>query len=143
MPTTPISAVMANTNPYVQTTSKTTDVAASSQSDFMMMLMAQLKNQNPMDPMDDKDLMGQVAQLNSLQQLTAISTKMAELTKTSQAGYASSLIGRFIQTSPEDGSPGTEGVVDGMEFANGEYFLSLDGEMVRLADVSLVKEQEG
>lgn len=143
MPTSPISAVTAQSTSFVQSSAPKTEMGGYGESDFMLMLMAQLKNQNPMEPMDDKDLMGQVAQLNSLRELSAISTKMAEMTRSSQAGYASSLIGRYISTSPEDGSTPFQGVVDGMEIVNGEYFLTSGDEVVRLSDVTVVKEQEG
>jgi flagellar basal-body rod modification protein FlgD len=45
-------------------------------SEFMQILLAQLRNQNPMQPMDDNQLIGQMAQLNSLQELQKISTTL-------------------------------------------------------------------
>ncbi|PKN77104.1 MAG: hypothetical protein CVU52_01955 [Deltaproteobacteria bacterium HGW-Deltaproteobacteria-10] len=46
---------------------------------FMTMLLAQLKNQNPLDPMDGKDFAAQLAQFSSLQQLTNLNTSMSSL----------------------------------------------------------------
>ncbi len=40
---------------------------------FMAILLAQLRNQNPLEPMDDKELIGQMTQLNSLEELKKIS----------------------------------------------------------------------
>jgi flagellar basal-body rod modification protein FlgD len=41
---------------------------------FMAILLAQLRNQNPLEPMDDKELIGQMTQLNSLEELKKISS---------------------------------------------------------------------
>ena len=46
---------------------------------FMTMLLAQLKNQNPLDPMDGKDFAAQLAQFSSLQQLNTLNTTMSSL----------------------------------------------------------------
>lgn len=141
MPVSPISALMAQTASNIQPTSSSA-IGGFGEGDFMALLMAQLKNQNPMEPMDDKDLMGQVTQLNTLRELQAISQKIEQMNKSSQASYASSLIGKHVKTTPEDGSESIDGIVDGMEIAGGEYLLTIDDQIIRLSDVTLVKEQE-
>jgi flagellar basal-body rod modification protein FlgD len=110
----------------------------------MTLLIAQLKNQNPMDPMDDKDLMGQVAQLNSLNELQNISAAMETVSKNSQASYAASLIGKPIiaqvkssdssDSSDEDGNVYYKGTVTGSEYANGEYVLHLGDDVTVTLD---------
>lgn len=63
------------------TTNKTSTGSTSSlgQDEFMTMLLAQLKNQNPLDPMDGKDFAAQLAQFSSLQQLSNLNTTMSSL----------------------------------------------------------------
>ena len=46
--------------------------AAAQQIDFLAMLMVQLKNQNPMEPMDNQQFAAQLATFSQLEQLTAI-----------------------------------------------------------------------
>lgn len=46
---------------------------------FLKMLVAQLKNQNPLNPMDGTDFAAQLAQFSSLEQLTNMSTQMEKL----------------------------------------------------------------
>jgi flagellar basal-body rod modification protein FlgD len=48
-------------------------------SEFMQILLAQLRHQNPMSPMDDGELIGQMTQLNSLQELQKISAILDSL----------------------------------------------------------------
>jgi len=43
---------------------------------FMQLLLAELKNQDPLEPMNNSEMVGQMAQLNSLQQLTSISANI-------------------------------------------------------------------
>ncbi len=51
---------------------------------FMAILLAQLRNQNPLEPMNDKDLVAQSSQLNSLEELKKISAGIDTLIKLSQ-----------------------------------------------------------
>ncbi len=46
---------------------------------FMKMLLAQLRHQNPLEPMDDKEMIGQMTQLNSLQELQKINSTLQTL----------------------------------------------------------------
>lgn len=52
--------------------------AADSQA-FMAILLAQMKYQNPLQPMDDKEVIAQMAQLNSLQELQNINATLQRL----------------------------------------------------------------
>jgi flagellar basal-body rod modification protein FlgD len=47
--------------------------------DFMKMLIAQLQNQDPLNPMDGKDFAAQLAQFSSLEQLANLNTTMSSL----------------------------------------------------------------
>jgi flagellar basal-body rod modification protein FlgD len=55
---------------------------------FMEVLLAQLRHQNPLEPMDDKELIGQMAQLNSLQELQKINTTLGTLVGITLPGEA-------------------------------------------------------
>lgn len=52
---------------------------------FMAILLAQLRNQNPLEPMDDKELIAQMTQLNSLEELKKISSGIDTLIKLVQS----------------------------------------------------------
>lgn len=57
--------------------------------DFLRLMVGQLKNQDPLNPMEDKDFMGQMAQMSSLEQLTNMSASM-------QNDRAFTLLGRQV-----------------------------------------------
>jgi flagellar basal-body rod modification protein FlgD len=108
---------------------------------FMMILLAQLKNQNPMEPMKDNELMAQMTQLNSLQELQAIKAKMEQLAASSSAGYAASLIGKKVVALLSDGTT-VEGQVTGTTFRQGLYMLNVDDQLVLLSSILEVKAEE-
>ncbi len=47
---------------------------------FLRLLVTQLKNQNPLDPMDNREFLSQLAQFNALEQMQGLNERIAELT---------------------------------------------------------------
>lgn len=64
----------------------TTHKTSMDQSDFLTLLVAQLENQDPLSPMDDKDMTSQLAQFSSLEQLTNINTGIKSLVDAQSSG---------------------------------------------------------
>ena len=74
-----IASAASSSTSSTSTTSNTSTTATLGQDDFMKMLIAQLQNQDPMNPMDSKDFTAQLAQFSSLQQLTNLNATMSSL----------------------------------------------------------------
>jgi flagellar basal-body rod modification protein FlgD len=67
--------------------------------DFMKLLIAQLKNQDPNDPVDTKEMVTQLSQLTSVEQLVQMGTKLDTLTaatNSSAANSSAALIGKSV-----------------------------------------------
>ena len=47
--------------------------------EFMMLILAQLRHQDPLKPMDDSQMIAQFTQLNSLEELQKINTNLESL----------------------------------------------------------------
>jgi flagellar basal-body rod modification protein FlgD len=83
--------------------------------DFLKLLMAQLQNQDPLKPMDDSQMIAQMAQfsaLESTQNLTSVIQQSANMQTVTQAG---ALIGKYIQAQQADGTT-VSGAVSGVTF---------------------------
>ncbi|MDB4975575.1 MAG: flgD [Myxococcaceae bacterium] len=81
--------------------------------DFMKLLVAQLKNQDPNNPLDTKELVTQLSQLTCVQELVTIGSKMGNLTTATNgmaANQSAGLIGKMVSglaNSANLGSTGT------------------------------------
>jgi flagellar basal-body rod modification protein FlgD len=93
---------------------------------FLKMLVAQLQHQDPMNPMEDSDFMGQMASFSSLEQITNLAVAneqiAASLTSTSAVG----LIGRTVTYTDESDQIHT-GVVEKVTTAGGVPTLTVSG----------------
>ena len=105
--------------------------------DFLKLLIAQLTNQDPMDPLKDKDFIAQMAQFSALEQQTNMAKGIETLTKlslSSAVGY----VGRTVGYTGEDGSA-KAGTVQYVEFKDGAVTLKLtDGSSLALDKVEQV-----
>jgi flagellar basal-body rod modification protein FlgD len=107
---------------------------------FMQILLAQLTHQNPLEPMDNAEMMSQFSQLNSLQELRGINTSMENVSATSQTTYLSSLIGKMVKASRSDGKI-IEGVVEGVITDADKPQVLIGDERVDLANVLEIKAE--
>ena len=112
---------------------------------FLKLLIVQLRNQDPLKPVDDKEFIAQLAQFSSLEQMQNVNKNLellnqAQATSTFQQGVA--LIGKTIEAIHPDGeydeASGTNiltGKVDGVDFRSGQPVLKVGDKLVPLANV--------
>ncbi|MFQ3587761.1 MAG: flagellar hook capping FlgD N-terminal domain-containing protein [Fimbriimonadaceae bacterium] len=111
---------------------------------FLRLLVTQLQNQNPLEPMNDRDFFAQMAQLGTVSGLDQVKKSM-------DVAQAASLIGKdvtAVRPMTETGH-GLNDMVTGrvvrMQVKNGDYWLGLresDGGIVdvRLTQVTQIHE---
>ena len=106
---------------------------------FLKLLVAQLKNQDPFKPMEDRDFVAQLAQLNSLNQLTEMNATLTQLSSSQTLAQASALIGKSVTGLSALGSEIT-GVVTGLHLIGGKVMLDVDGVSVGIDSIHEVSE---
>lgn len=88
-----------NNNTAHTTTKKQSDLG---KNDFLKLLVTQLRFQDPMNPMEDKEFIAQMAQFSSLEEMQNLSKTMAAQAEFGQLSQASSLIGKKVAVRTDD-----------------------------------------
>src|SRR4051812_5593025 len=94
--------------------------------DFLKLMVAQMKNQDPMNPSDDKDNIAQMAQFSSLEQITNLANATQELADRVTTTQMLGLIGHSVSYVGDDGATAT-GTVQSVQVAGGATKLTIDG----------------
>lgn len=136
----------ASAGSSTSTATSTESVGALGKDEFFKMLIAQLKNQDPLNPQDGAEFSAQLAQFTSLEQLT-------NLNKTLEAQSASysalmnlqsvSMIGKEVEASIVDKET-TEmktitGTVSAVQFRDNAIYLTVNDQEIAFDDVLSVK----
>lgn len=95
--------------------------------DFLQILVTQLRYQDPLNPMDDKEFVAQLAQFSTLEQMT-------EQTKWSQMSYALNLIGQKVIFQGPEGEL-QAGIVGSMHMADGQPMVTVGQSDLRLEQI--------
>lgn len=75
---------------------------------FLKLLIAQLSNQDPLNPMEDREFIAQMAQFSTLEQMTNMSKtleKMVDSDKYSAVSYVGKTVGFTKEAETEGGEP--------------------------------------
>lgn len=118
--------------------------ASDIQMDYMKLLVTQLQNQNPLEPLDNKDMSAQLAQFSQLQQTENLNTSFGKVLDSVQRNYASALIGKEVsyKVQADDGTSEIKaGKVEEVSIADdGTVLLALGDQQVNLADVASIRD---
>lgn len=103
--------------------------------DFLTLMVAQLKNQDFMNPMDDTQYVTQLAQISSMQQ-------MEEMNYNSKSTYVASLVGKYASAakfSVTGDLVKKEGLVERVSLLDGEFVVYVDGEAFDMNELMEIK----
>lgn len=122
-----------------ETTSKAGDrkTGELGKDDFLNLLVTQLRYQDPLNPTDDKEFIGQMAQFSALEQ-------MQNLNASFSGTKAYGLIGKSVDANVTDDSTGETKVVSGnvtsIKYSGGKYYAVVNGTEVSIDDIVNVSE---
>ena len=103
------------------------------QGDFLKLLVAQMSQQDPMNPMKDSEFIAQMAQFSSLEQAKTMQQDMSSL-------RASSLLGQTVEvTDAAEESGYRTGVVTAVMVEKGVPQLIVNGNKYLLSDVQSIQ----
>ncbi len=110
--------------------------------EFLQLLVTQMKNQDPMNPMDNKEMIAQLAQFSALEQMQNVGTQLETLRQETGLAGGLGLTGQAVTAELNDGSSVT-GIVDRVLWKDGKLILQINDEEYSTTDiVSLARVTE-
>ena len=99
--------------------------------DFIKLLITQLRHQDPMNPVEDKEFIGQMAQFSALEQMQNVSAGINSV-------RGSTLLGKEVKAavSSQSGEVSeVEGTVTSVKMSKGDTLVVVDGREIKVEDV--------
>ena len=126
--------IQANYEKYKSKFKDATDEMVSSDT-FLSLLVAEMTNQDPMEPTSNTEFVTQMAQFTSLQYSKDAATY-------SMSNYASSLVGKTVTASKMDGSKNITktGVVESVMKSGKTYTVKVDGVSFDISNITTIGE---
>jgi len=104
--------------------------------DFLKLLITQLTHQDPMNPVDDKEFIAQMAQFSTLEQMQNMNSDFSQI-------KAFSMIGKTVTASiinkGTNAQEVIQGIVDSVTIENGKSILNVNGKDVPVDSVISVE----
>ena len=112
---------------------------------FMKLLVTQLRNQDPLQPAKNEEMLAQLAQFSSLEQMQDLNDNIVGLAVLQQSNAlmsqltnSSSLIGKSVEYLDPTSGEAVWGTVTSVRIKEGLAILNIGGEDVPLASVTEV-----
>ncbi len=110
------------------TSSIVKDRISSDKETFLKLLITQLRNQDPLDPVQDKEFIAQLAQFSSLETLQSIDAKLGASNDGARLQQAAALLGRQVTVADPDAGDLVQGRVTSVRLASGgELLVTVNG----------------
>ena len=109
--------------------------------DFLQLLTTQLKNQDPMNPMEDMDFIGQMAEFSSLEQMLNLNSSVEKINTAltnNQTTQAMMFLGTNVTADVDDSGEPVTGTVSMIGFKDNQPYLKVGDYAVMLDQVKLV-----
>ncbi len=107
--------------------------------DFIKMMVAELENQDPMNPMSNTEMLTQINQMRSITSSDKLSSTIEALSLGQSLSTASSLIGQTV-TGVDSLGKTVSGKVDKVKIENGEAVLYIGNSVVKVGNITAINE---
>jgi flagellar basal-body rod modification protein FlgD len=88
--------------------------ASAGRDQFLQLLVTQMRNQNPLEPMKDAEFIAQLAQFSTLEGVERLNTNFEDMLKLQQLTEGASLVGRIAVYDRADAATPGRGLVQGV-----------------------------
>jgi flagellar basal-body rod modification protein FlgD len=106
------------------------------QQQFLQLLTAQLKAQDPMNPVSATDFTSQLAQLSSLSGIEQLNTSIQQMLQLQQLSQGAALMGKTVTFAQSGTSQAGKGIVQGVAVQNGQLQIQVGKQQVPIAQIN-------
>lgn len=110
-------------------------------SDFMQILIAQLSNQNPMEPMENEQLLNQISSITQVETMNDLNETLTTLSTNTNLSTASSMIGKVVSGVGPDGQS-ISGLAESALVQDGTVYLKVGDWALPVSGVTSVEPPE-
>jgi flagellar basal-body rod modification protein FlgD len=103
---------------------------------FLHLLVAQMRNQNPLEPLNNNDFMAQLAQFSTLEGIEKLNSNFSDMLALQQLTQGASLVGTTVIYDDGESPLPQRGTVDAVLFEKDKLQLVIQGKMVALDHVT-------
>ena len=106
------------------------------QQQFLQLLTAQLKAQDPLNPVSATDFTSQLAQLSTVSGLQQLNTNIQQMLQLQQLSQGAALMGKTVTYVTSGSSLSGQGVVQGVSVQNGQLQVQVGGQQVPIGQIN-------
>jgi len=114
--------------------------AAEQRINYLNLLIAQMRNQNPLEPLDNNQMASQLAQISQLDQLESLNGSFKDVLSATRWNYAASLIGKNVTYMVEGQTMPLTGRAVSVEQIDGEPAVRVGSDVVKVSKLLSISE---
>ncbi|ABI68174.1 flagellar hook capping FlgD N-terminal domain-containing protein [Syntrophomonas wolfei] len=111
---------------------------------FLKLLLTELKYQDPIEPVKDKEFISQMANFSSLEQMTNLNSSFNKLSATLNSGIlpglvmqqSSTMVGREVFYTDPDSGASSNGIISSVVFREGIPYYVIDDKEITMNNIS-------
>lgn len=108
--------------------------------DFLKLMISELQNQDPLNPMDNKDMLAQISQIRAIGSNDKLTTTLDTVLRGQNFSSATNLIGKTVKGLDNTGA-NVSGVVDRVTVADGINTLHVGTSKLKLSNVAEIYQE--
>jgi flagellar basal-body rod modification protein FlgD len=102
---------------------------------FLTLMITELQNQDPLNPMDNAEILQQISQIREIEATSRLQETLESVLLGQNLSNASSLLDKRVTALTDTGEQ-VQGTVDRVSVANNKVNVSIGGKQVSLSNVS-------
>ncbi|MCE1246490.1 MAG: hypothetical protein LWY06_07600 [Firmicutes bacterium] len=119
--------------------STTSSTSSTGSNDFIKLLLSQITNQNPLEPMDNSTMVTQLAQFQMVEKMGDLDDKVGSLLSYQNMMNSINLMGKKVTILNTTGGSTIKGTVEGIKMTNGTPTVVVNGTSY---DMALIQKVE-